>query len=120
MKIKRQKYFLHDQQFSLRCIQYNPACEQPSTQGLTNPYRRSTLPGCTSLKLPYPACRNTLSCVEAYDLLPHRFLALVRHRIICDHHFLSSSAFCRRTEFESQTGVERSFRRCSFIDIPWR
>jgi len=62
MKIKRQKYFLPDQQFSLRCIQYNPACEQPSSQGLTNPYRRSTLPGCTILKLP-------ISCMQEHFIL---------------------------------------------------
>ncbi len=29
MKIKRQKFFLPYQRLSIRCIQYNPASEQP-------------------------------------------------------------------------------------------
>jgi hypothetical protein len=75
MKIKRQKFFLPDPGFSVRCIQYNPACEQPSKQDLTNPYTDSTLPDCTVRNNPYPAYRNTLSCLGGLDE-PARLSAL--------------------------------------------
>ncbi len=46
MKIKRQKFFLPDQRLSIRCIQYNPASEQPpakTKQVLTDALRFLTV-----------------------------------------------------------------------------
>jgi hypothetical protein len=48
------------------------------------------------------------SCVESYDLLAYPFRAFIRHHFVCDYHFLSSSAFYRRTGFAGQTGVGRA------------
>jgi hypothetical protein len=108
MKIKRQKYFLPGQRFSLRCIQYNPASEQPCSQDQTNPYGRSTLPDRIIRNNPISFMREHFSCVESYDLLAYQSTAFIRHHLVCDHHILSSSAFCRRTGFASQAGVDRS------------
>ena len=120
MKIKRQEFFLPDQRFLLRCIQYNPVSEQPSSQGLTNPHRRSTVPDCTVRNNPISCMQEHFSCVESYDLLAYQSRAFIRHYLVCDRDFLSSSPFCRGTGFGSQTGVDRSYGCCSFLRIPWR
>jgi len=108
MKIERQKLFLPAQRFSVRCIQHNPAAEQPSNQGLTNPHRRSTLPDRTVRHLPISCMQEHFSCLESYDLPAFQFRAFIRHHlsIVCDHHFLSKSALYRRTGFGGEAGAD--------------
>src|ERR1700730_263873 len=85
-------------------------------QILTDALRFLTAAPATS---PYPSCRNSLSCVEGYDSLAYPFRAVIRHHLVCDHHFLSSSGFYRRTGFGSQAGVDQSYRRLCFLRSPW-
>src|SRR5258708_18122519 len=110
LKIERQKPFLPAQRFSIRCIHHNPASEQPCSEGLTNPHKRSTLPDRADRYLPISCMQEHFSCLESYGLLAYQSRAFIRHQLVSgyDYYFLSKSALCRRTDFGSQAGADRS------------
>jgi len=91
LKIERQKLFLPARRPLFDVYKHNPASEQPSSEGLTNPHKLSTLlTAPTATPPPYPHAGTLFLLVRVMAYWRYQSRAFIRHQLVSgyDYYFV--------------------------------